>query len=241
MSEKGYMIYDFFLPGLVLHTIETKNSSALLKWAREIVENNYRTVNMLGCHDGIPVLDLKGKEVEGQYMNGLLEDEQIDWLIDIVLKRGGKIKSLFDPSGKKISYYQVNATYYSALGEDPQKLLIARAIQLFMPGIPQIWYLDLFAGKNDYQAIKKQGSGGHKEINRTNLSRLEVESTLKLDLVQKQLEMIKLRNMSKAFDGKVQFEECSSHEIRILWSHQTEKVSLRANLNTLDFVIQKLQ
>lgn len=240
LSKKGYMIYDFFLPGLVLHAIESKNHSALVKWGREIVQNKYRTVNMLGCHDGIPVLDLKGKEVDGKYNKGLLEGEQIDQLIELVLKRGGKIKNLFDPSGKKISYYQVNATFFSALGEDPRKLIMARAIQLFMPGTPQIWYLDLFAGKNDHAAIEKHGPGGHKEINRTNLSFEKVESGLHRDVVQKQLEMIKLRNTSKAFDGKVLFEESGNEEIRIHWTHEDERIILLANLNTLNVVIRRV-
>jgi sucrose phosphorylase len=54
-------------------------------------------------------------------------------------------------------YYQVNATYYSALGEDDKKLLLARALQMFMPWKPQVWYLDLFAGKNDIEGMKKDG------------------------------------------------------------------------------------
>ena len=29
-------------------------------------------------------------------------------------------------------------------------MLLARAIQLFTPGKPQVWYLDLFAGRNDH-------------------------------------------------------------------------------------------
>ena len=62
------------------------------------------------------------------------------------------MKNLFGADGKKIAYYQVNATYFSALGEDERKLRLARAIQMFMPGIPQVWYLDLFAGTNDYEA-----------------------------------------------------------------------------------------
>jgi sucrose phosphorylase len=49
------------LPGLTIHTIENKTSKALLSWAKEIIAKGYKTVNMLGCHDGIPVLDLKGK------------------------------------------------------------------------------------------------------------------------------------------------------------------------------------
>ncbi len=77
------------------------------------------------------------------------------------MERGGRVKNLYDPTGKKLSYYQVNATFFSALGEVEQKLLLARAIQMFMPGIPQVWYLDLFAGKNNYPASDKAGSGGH--------------------------------------------------------------------------------
>ena len=65
------------------------------------------------------------------------------------------MKNLYGPDGTKISYYQVNATFFSALGEDEQKLRLSRAIQMFMPGIPQVWYLDLFAGKNNYEAADR--------------------------------------------------------------------------------------
>ena len=61
-----------------------------------------------------------------------------------------------DLHGQKNIYYQVNSTYHSALGEDDRKMLMARALQLFMPGKPQIWYLDLFAGKNDYEPLTAQ-------------------------------------------------------------------------------------
>ncbi len=86
-----------------------------------------------------------------------------------IIGRGGRVKNLFGHDGKQIAYYQVNATFFSALGEDERKLLLARAIQMFMPGIPQVWYLDLFAGKNDYEAADNGGIAGHKEINRTTL------------------------------------------------------------------------
>ena len=64
---KKLSIYDFFLPGLMIHTLETGNNKALLTWINEIINKEYKTINMLGCHDGIPVLDLKGKEVDGNY------------------------------------------------------------------------------------------------------------------------------------------------------------------------------
>lgn len=50
----------FFLPGLVIDAIENRRGTYLAAWAKEIVEKKISTVNMLGCHDGIPLLDLKG-------------------------------------------------------------------------------------------------------------------------------------------------------------------------------------
>ena len=134
LAAKGYAVYDFFLPGLMIDALERGSADTLAAWAQEILDKHILTVNMLGCHDGIPMLDLKG----------LLPEERIQNLIDLIVTRGGMVKNLH---GQKNVYYQVNATYYSALGESDAKLLLARAIQLFMPGKPQVWYLDLFAGK----------------------------------------------------------------------------------------------
>ena len=57
LAEKGYATYDFFLPGLVIDAIENRRGTYLAAWAKEIVEKKISTVNMLGCHDGIPLLD----------------------------------------------------------------------------------------------------------------------------------------------------------------------------------------
>lgn len=241
VANEGYYIYDFFLPGLTIHTIENANSKALITWANEIIEKGYKTVNMLGCHDGIPVLDLKGKEVSGVYNKGLLEDAEIVGIMNKIMERGGRVKNLYDPSGKKISYYQVNATFFSALGEDEQKLLLARAIQMFMPGIPQVWYLDVFAGKNNYEAADKGGNAGHKEINRTTLTLEDIEEGLKTDIVCNQLEIIRLRNTSKAFSGTVKINETPHNEIDILWTNKNESARLKANLKTHFFVIHFTQ
>lgn len=241
VAKQGYYIYDFFLPGLTIHAIETGTSKALITWANEIITQDYKTVNMLGCHDGIPVLDLKGKEVDGVYNQGLLFDREIEEIINKILERGGRVKNLYDPSGKKISYYQVNATFFSALGENEQKLLLARAIQMFMPGIPQVWYLDVFAGKNDYKAADEGGDAGHKEINRTNLTIQDIEQGLKSDIVLNQLAIIRLRNTSKAFQGAVKVNESAENELDIVWEKQNERAHLKADLKNLTFTINHTQ
>lgn len=187
ISGEGYLIYDFFLPGLILDAIEGQNAEHLIQWFNDIQEKNMKTVNMLGCHDGIPLLDLKG----------LLPEERIVELINTVVDRGGYVKNLH---GQKNVYYQVNATYFSALGEDAAKMILARAMQLFMPGKPQIWYLDVFAGRNDHDAVRRAGAGGHKEINRTNLTSEQMEEAVLTKVVQDQLRLIRFRNQFDAFN-----------------------------------------
>ncbi|MES9815080.1 MAG: glycosidase [Candidatus Thiodiazotropha sp.] len=238
VAEKGYPIYDFFFPGLVIDALENVNNRHLLKWIGDIQDKGLQTINMLGCHDGIPLLDLKGNENNGVRRDGLLDDDKIQALIDRIIERGGRVKNLYGPDGKKIAYYQVNATFFSALGEDEDKLRLARAIQLFMPGIPQVWYLDLFAGKNDHLAADNGGAADHKEINRTNLSLEAVESGLRKQIVKDQIELIRLRNCSEAFKGNLEIYPTDSHLLHLNWKHAGVSTTLKADLRSCRFTIE---
>ena len=225
IANKGYMTYDFFLPGLIIDAFEQQSGEVLKRWADELVEKNIQVVNMLGCHDGIPLLDLKG----------LISEERIQSVIDTVVKRGGYVKDLH---GQKNVYYQVNATYYSALGEEDKRMLLARAIQIFMPGKPQVWYLDLFAGKNDHEAVKRAGAGGHKEINRTNLTTKEMEAGLQRDIVLKQLEMLRFRNTFTVFSNESDFSmKCTGSKLFMEWKNKEERAVLKADLSDFNFDI----
>ncbi len=239
VAGQGYPIYDFFFPGLIIDALERSTSEPLLNWIHEIKENNYKTINMLGCHDGIPILDLKGIKTNGKYSPGLLSDDQVEAIVNFVTSRGGLIKNLYGPDGEKISYYQVNATFFSALGESEDKLRLSRAIQLFMPGTPQIWYLDLFAGKNNYKAVEEGGEGGHKEINRTNLTLEDIEKGLKKQVVLDQLEMIHLRNTSPAFSGEMELIQSNEpHMLEMKWENKGNSAVLKADLKTYSFHIE---
>ena len=225
IAQKGYLTYDFFLPGLIIDALESGDGKHLCDWAKELIEKDIRTVNMLGCHDGIPLLDLKG----------LLSEERIQNLIDTIVGRGGYVKDLH---GQKNMYYQVNATYYSALGEDDAKMLLARALQLFMPGKPQVWYLDLFAGKNDHEAVKRAGAGGHKEINRTNLTAEQMEKALKQPVVARQLELLHFRNTCPAFamDSKITINS-EKNKIEFIWENDGYQAKLAVDLASFEYVI----
>ena len=225
VANKGYMTYDFFLPGLLIYAIESKSGTLLKKWADEIQEKKIRVVNMLGCHDGIPLLDLKG----------ILPEEDIQNMIDTIVARGGFVKDLH---GAKNMYYQVNATYYSALGDDDKKMLFARAIQMFMPGKPQVWYLDLFAGKNDHEAVKRAGAGGHKEINRTNLTLDQIEAAMEKDVVKKQLELLRFRNTCPAFGFDAKLDVTVDGTVmKFVWENNGHKATLEADFNDYSYKI----
>jgi len=226
LAEEGYLTYDFFLPGLIIDALERNTKEFLIKWIGDIQKRGIRVVNMLGCHDGIPLLDLKG----------LIDDEQIERLTEIIVKRGGYVKNL---RGKKNIYYQVNATYYSALGEDDTRLLLARAIQIFMPGKPQVWYLDLLAGKNDYAAVEKAGLGSHKEINRTNLTLEQAYKALDKNVVRQQLSLLRFRNIFPAFgfDSELKILDSGKEILKLRWESKGFAATLEANLKKYSFNI----
>lgn len=227
LSDLGYLTYDFFAPGLIIDALESHDASTLKRWIGEVVDHKLRTVTMLGCHDGIPLLDLKG----------LLSEERIAALIEVVVSRGGYVKDLH---GAKGVYYQVNATYFSALGESVARLMLARAIQLFLPGKPQVWYLDLFAGRNDHEAVARAGEGGHKEINRTNLSPDQVSAGLATPVVADQLELLRFRASFPAFgfDAACEIVESAPDHLVITWRRGGASATLDADLTAETFTIR---
>lgn len=226
LADMGYLVYDFFLPGLIIDALESGSAERLADWAHEIIDNDIHTVNMLGCHDGIPMLDLKG----------MVPGERIEELIEILKSRGGFVKDLH---GRKNMYYQVNAAYLSALADDEDALLMARAIQIFMPGRPQVWYLDLLEGSNDYEAVKRAGAGGHKEINRTNLSREQAEAALSKESVKKQIELLRFRNSHPAFSADAVIDvKAEGSKLDITWSCDGASASLHADLAEMTYSIE---
>lgn len=224
IARRGFLTYDFFLPGLLLDALETGSGKLLRGWAEELCREGIRTVNMLGCHDGIPLLDLRG----------LVPEERIERLIQTVVARGGYVKNLF---GQKNAYYQVNAAYFSALGESERRLLFCRAVQIFMPGIAQVWYLDLFAGKNDRAAVLRAGAGGHKEINRTNLTIEQTGEGLLKPIVQKQLELLRFRSSFPAFgfDAALKITQPGEHALVFVWEKNGFFSKLRADFSQAAF------
>jgi sucrose phosphorylase len=187
LAEKGYPVYDFALPMLLLHGLYTGETAALAGWLNICPRHQFTT---LDTHDGIGVVDVRG----------LLTDEQIALTKDFIYARGadGNIVRNME-TYKNLDIYQINCTYYSALGNDDDAYFIARAVQIFAPGIPQIYYVGLLAGKNDLARLETTKSG--RDINRHAYTLEEIEREVKRPVVQKILALLRFRNEFPAFKG----------------------------------------
>lgn len=224
LAERGYWVYDFALPMLVLHALYSGSKQRLLNWLRICPRKQFTT---LDTHDGIGVVDVKD----------LLTDEEIERTKEHLYSQGANVKRIYSTMAyHNLDIYQINCTYYSALGNNDDAYLLARAIQFFAPGIPQVYYVGLLAGENDVELVERTKEG--RDINRHYYTVEEIEKNLKRPVVQKLLQLMRFRNTCPAFDGDCIIEETDAEHLLVLhWVKDEHKAMLRANLKTFDFTI----
>lgn len=197
------LVYDFALPPLVLHALFTGRGEALADWMRIRPEN---AVTVLDTHDGIGVIDVgpdQTREPGEDPRPGLLAPEQIDALVEGIHERtGGASARATGAAASNLDLYQVNSTFYAALGGDDRRYLAARAIQFFTPGVPQVYYVGALAGGNDPELLRRSGVG--RDINRHHYTREQVLTEIERPVVRALLALCRFRNRLPAFDGDVQ-------------------------------------
>lgn len=215
-------VYDFALPPLILHGLFTGEATPLAEWLRKSPRN---CVTVLDTHDGIGVLDV-GADGDRP---GLLPPAAIDRLVETIHQRsGGQSRQATGAAASNLDLYQVNCTYYSALGERDNEYLIARALQFFAPGVPQVYYAGLMAGKNDIDLLNQTGVG--RDINRSRFSRRDIADAVATQVVQKLLDLIRLRNQHPAFQGEFELHQASEHELVLAWRQGDRQIRLEVDL-----------
>jgi len=225
-------VYDFALPPLVLHTLYTRTARQLKRWF-EIRPRN--AVTVLDTHDGIGVLDV-GADRKGGDLPGLLTPEEIDALVKTIHERShNESQKATGAAANNLDLYQVNCTYYDALGRSDNEYLIARALQLFTPGIPQIYYVGLLAGSNDMNLLRRTSVG--RDINRHYYSGEEIQAELRRPVVQSLLDLIRLRNTHPAFAGEFHLLPTDDHEVSIEWRNVEARVRLDVDLKSMEFEV----
>jgi sucrose 6(F)-phosphate phosphorylase len=220
LAENGSWVYDFTIPLLTLHTLFTQSSTIL----REVLLTAPRQqFTMLDCHDGIPVQP---------DLDGILPPPDAQAVVTRVLERGANLNRLHscNPDYPDFEAHQINATYYSALGADDDAYLAARAIQFFAPGVPQVYYVGLLAGENDYDAVAVTGEG--RAINRHNYSLSEIDAAVERPVVRRLFDLIRFRNHYPAFDGAFTLHDTPEDELRLSWELGASVCTLQVDLRT---------
>ena len=203
-------VYDFALPPLILHGLFKGTARYLKNWL-EISPRN--AVTVLDTHDGIGVIDA-GADAQGR--PGLLPPAAIDELVETIHSRSnGASRQATGGAASNLDLYQVNCTFYEALGRRDTEYLIARALQFFAPGIPQVYYVGLLAGENDLALLARTGVG--RDINRHYYAPGEVEKNLQRPVVQGLMQLMRFRNSHAAFGGDFRATSTADHLLSLAW------------------------
>jgi len=226
MAQKGFPVYDFALPLLLLYAWYGKDFSPLKNWLRICPRNQFTT---LDTHDGIGVVDAAD----------LLTPEQTDFTVEKLYSRGSNVKKKYSTSEyQNLDIYQINCTYYSALGEDDDAYIMARAIQFFAPGTPQVYYVGLLAGRNDLDLVERTRQG--RDINRHDYIPEEIASEVARPVVERLKQLLLLRRSSPAFSGRFELVQSPPGRLVLEWRGADETARLEADLDTSTCLISRI-
>ncbi len=227
-------VYDFALPPLVLHAIFNGTAEPLKRWIG-VRPNNALTV--LDTHDGIGIIDIGADASDRVARPGLVPPAELDALVErIHANSQGSSRQATGAAASNLDLYQVNCTFFDALGRDEAAYLLARAIQFFLPGVPQVYYVGLLAGENDMALLQRSGVG--RDINRHHYSPAEIQAALQRPVVVRLLRLIRLRNEHPAFSGRFTLLDSSADVLALRWQQGEHVAQLQADLAALQMSLQ---
>ncbi len=229
VAERVDMVYDFALPPLLIDALTTGDADPLRRWIG-LRPNN--AINVLDTHDGIGVIDV-GVDQRDPTRPGLLPPDRIDRLVEGIHERSnGESRQATGTAASNLDLYQVNCTFYDALGRDDDRYLAARLIQVMLPGIPQIYYVGLLAGTNDMDRLERTGVG--RDVNRHHYSPDEIDDALARPVVRRLLEMLRWRSTDPAFDGEFELVDSAPSTLRMRWTNGPDVADRTVDLRTAE-------
>ena len=233
IAERVDWVYDFALPPLALHAIYFRTARYLKEW---IAIRPTNALTVLDTHDGIGIIDIGADASDRAACPGLVPPEQLDRLVELIHEHsGGASREATGAAASNLDLYQVNCSFYDALGRHDEAYLLARALQFFLPGIPQVYYVGLLAGENDMALLRRTGVG--RDINRHHYQPGEVEAALQRPVVQRLLELVRLRSTHPAFQGQfVLLPTDTEAQLQLQWRHGESEARLE-----IDFAARSFQ
>jgi sucrose phosphorylase len=223
-------VYDFALPPLVLHALFFKTARHLRAWI-DVRPTNALTV--LDTHDGIGIIDIGADPNDRTGRPGLVPPAELDQLVEMIHANSrGQSREATGAAASNLDLYQVNCTFFDAVGRDENAYLLARAIQFFLPGVPQVYYVGLLAGENDMALLARTGVG--RDINRHHYGADEIALALRRPVVQRLIALIRQRNTHPAFAGQFSVDpDTDDGRLTMRWTAGAHSARLHVDFQTL--------
>lgn len=218
IARRSMWAYGFALPPLMLYTLLDANSHYLKAWLRMCPQQQ---VTVLDTHDGICIPDVE--DILPRYHIEAIIQNVSSRSADPILRRSAANTHSVG------AIYQLTCTFYEALQCNDDAYIAARAIQLFAPGIPQIYYVGLLAGQNDTALMAQTGEA--RDINRHYYTLDEAAAALEQPVVRRLLTLMRLRHSHPAFGGGFELHSSNDSSLSMGWRKGEHACHLFVDLN----------
>ncbi|MEY4451179.1 MAG: hypothetical protein RLZZ380_300 [Actinomycetota bacterium] len=210
------LIYDFQTAPLLLHSFFTGTVDKLDLWFQQRPTN---CLNVLDTHDGYGVID--AGPINGR--PGLITQDDMAFIFEKAEAntQGHSAIASVVPQWFTLPH-QINATLPNILANDTA-YVISRAVQFFLPGEPQVYYVGLFNGMDDRELFQKSAQG--RDVNRHNYTVAELEEALKQPVTRAIIALARLRKHN-AFNGEFTYAQTGHNSMTLAWVNGEDAVRL---------------
>jgi sucrose phosphorylase len=210
------LIYDFQTAPLLLHSLFTGTVDRLDNWFKIRPDN---CLNVLDTHDGYGVID--GGPINGR--PGLITQDEMAAIFKKAEENTNGHSAIASVVPQWFTLpHQINATLPNIVANDTA-YTIMRAVQFFLPGEPQVYYVGLFNGMDDVELFNKTHQG--RDVNRHNYTPAEIEVALKQPVTQAILGLARLRKLP-VFEGQFGWTVTGTNSMQLAWVNGTDKLTL---------------
>ena len=215
------LIYDFQTAPLLLHSFFTGTVDRLDNWFKIRPAN---CLNVLDTHDGYGVID--GGPINGR--PGLITQDEMAHIFKVAEKNTNGHSAIASVVPQWFSLpHQINATLPNIVANDTAYVAM-RAVQFFLPGEPQVYYVGLFNGMDDRELFARSGQG--RDTNRHIYSPAEIQEALKQPVTQAIIALARLRKHA-AFEGEFSWQVLGADSIRLQWMNGASSLQLEITTN----------
>ena len=219
-------VYDFALPPLVLHALTAVEAEPAARLAAAPARQRHHRAR----HPRRDRRHRRRPDATDHARPGLLDRAGLASHVETIhANSGGTSRQATGVAASNVDLYQVNCTFYDALGRDDDRYLLARALQFWTPGTPQVYYVGLLAGSNDMDLLARTRVG--RDVNRHCYTPTEINADLTRPVVRALCRLIRFRNTHPAFEGSLTFSGGMSR-ILMTWVCGDDEAVLDAELAT---------